>query len=265
MGPGRSGSAQYADSRNLSHRGGLHARYAGRNWFGWVAGHAGLVPSGDVLDVGCGAGWFWSSQGPELPAGLRLALIDSSPGMVAEATRRLSDHHAFASVAGHVADAVALPFADGSFDAAMAMHVLYHVSSPARAIEEMARVLRPGGVAVVTTNADDNLAELFALGAQAFGGSAADPAAALFGIDAAHGLLKLHFSSVTVETFEDSYAIRDSEDILAYLASFPPGIDASAEQIDMARGMIEGALARHGGVLATRRRSALIRACGTRG
>ncbi len=51
-----------------------------------------------------------------------------------------------------VADICALPFADGSFDAVYSAHVLYHipdVASQAAAFAQIARVLRPGGVAVL--------------------------------------------------------------------------------------------------------------------
>jgi SAM-dependent methyltransferase len=51
-----------------------------------------------------------------------------------------------------VADVCALPFADGSFDAVYCAHMIYHIEDPAgqaKAIDEMLRVVRPGGVAVV--------------------------------------------------------------------------------------------------------------------
>lgn len=55
--------------------------------------------------------------------------------------------HAFRS-----ADACALPFADGSFDALYSAHMIYHIDDPAAqevALAEMLRVVRPGGVVVV--------------------------------------------------------------------------------------------------------------------
>jgi ubiquinone/menaquinone biosynthesis C-methylase UbiE len=52
------------------------------------------------------------------------------------------------------ADAVSLPFADGSFDTVYSAHMLYHIvnrASQAAAIQEMLRVLRPGGRLVLVT------------------------------------------------------------------------------------------------------------------
>ena len=47
-------------------------------------------------------------------------------------------------------DATAMPFPDGSFDAVIAAEVLEHVPADQAAIDELARVLRPGGLAAVT-------------------------------------------------------------------------------------------------------------------
>lgn len=55
------------------------------------------------------------------------------------------------------ADVTALPFADASFDAVLATHMLYHVEPPLRAISELRRVLRSGGVLVAVTNGPDHL------------------------------------------------------------------------------------------------------------
>lgn len=49
------------------------------------------------------------------------------------------------------ADLTALPFADARFDTVICSHVLEHVPNDRAAIEELGRVLRPGGVALVQT------------------------------------------------------------------------------------------------------------------
>ncbi len=64
---------------------------------------------------------------------------DVSPGMLAEARRR---HPGLTFVE---ADAVALPFEDGAFDACVGGFVLNHLPAPEAAVAELARVLAPGG------------------------------------------------------------------------------------------------------------------------
>lgn len=102
---------------------------------------AGLAAGERILDVGCGTGslTFTLAQHAELA---EIAAIDFSPIFVAEAARRNSDPR----IAIRQADACALPFDNGRFDRAMALLVLHFVPESGKAIAEMARVVRPGGV-----------------------------------------------------------------------------------------------------------------------
>jgi ubiquinone/menaquinone biosynthesis C-methylase UbiE len=61
---------------------------------------------------------------------------------------------------GLVADAAWIPLADGSMDAVIANHMLYHVSDRRRALAEIHRLLRPGGRLYATTNGLGHMAEL---------------------------------------------------------------------------------------------------------
>ena len=72
------------------------------------------------------------------PSGARLTLVDSSPAMCAQ-LREIPGAQV------EQCDAAALPFADASFDAVIANHMLYHVDDPAAVVHEFDRVLRPGG------------------------------------------------------------------------------------------------------------------------
>jgi SAM-dependent methyltransferase len=56
-----------------------------------------------------------------------------------------------------------LPFDDGAFDVVLAAWMLYHVPDLDRALEEVVRVLEPGGRLVAVTNAVDHLQELWDL------------------------------------------------------------------------------------------------------
>jgi len=99
------------------------------------------VSSGDrVIDVGCGPGNYTRELAAATIDGLVVG-VDASAAMVAAAAKRSSR----TNVAYLRADACALPFADGSFDAACSVGVIHMIERPMLALDEIARVLAPGG------------------------------------------------------------------------------------------------------------------------
>jgi ubiquinone/menaquinone biosynthesis C-methylase UbiE len=97
---------------------------------------AGVGAGTRVLDLGCGTGVVC---GLAAERGALATGVDVAPGMLAEARRR---HPELSFVE---ADAVALPFEAGSFDACVGGFVLNHLPAPEAAVDELARVLAPGG------------------------------------------------------------------------------------------------------------------------
>ena len=97
---------------------------------------------GRVLDWGAG----WGLISHELMArGLDVSATDYDP---ARPGRIQSDHFPDVSIE-LLADPVALPFEDDSFDAVLSLGVLEHVGKPAESLDELHRVLRPGGTLYV--------------------------------------------------------------------------------------------------------------------
>lgn len=103
-------------------------------------------PGKVLLDVGCGRGDdVRVLAGRVAPTG-RVIGIDRSATLIHEA-------RGAGPVPGadfEVADAQLLPFDDRRFDAARVERTLQHVESPRRVLEEMARVVRPGGIIVAS-------------------------------------------------------------------------------------------------------------------
>jgi ubiquinone/menaquinone biosynthesis C-methylase UbiE len=102
---------------------------------------AGLSDGERVLDVGCGNGSLTFAL-PTAAEVDEIVAIDYSPIFVEEAQRRNSDRR----IKIQQADACALPFHDGSFDRALSLLVLHFVPEADKAVAEMRRVVRPGGV-----------------------------------------------------------------------------------------------------------------------
>jgi SAM-dependent methyltransferase len=107
--------------------------------------HAGDV----VLDVACGPGNTTRTLVRRTGAEGLAVGVDSSATMLAQAVRETAP----GSQVGYVrADAVDLPFDDGTFDAVSCYGALYLMDDPFGSLREMIRVLKPGGrIAVLTT------------------------------------------------------------------------------------------------------------------
>jgi ubiquinone/menaquinone biosynthesis C-methylase UbiE/DNA-binding transcriptional ArsR family regulator len=92
-----------------------------------------------IGDLGCGTGRASEAIAPFVA---RVIAVDASAAMLQAAKKRLQP---FDNVDLRRGDLEALPIDDGLLDAATLMLVLHHVTEPARALAEVARVLKPGG------------------------------------------------------------------------------------------------------------------------
>ena len=109
-----------------------------------AAGIAELGVGADetVLDVGCGTGNLTLALLCRFSRAGRVAAIDLSPGMIAEARRKIRDPR----VEWHVADVASLPIPDATCDRAICLCVWPHIADRETAAVELGRVLKPGGV-----------------------------------------------------------------------------------------------------------------------
>ena len=109
------------------------------------------TPGPRILNAGAGAG----SLTLRLAAlGLRTTSIDASPELCAHTRRLLAERHPDGRHLVRVGDVARLGLSDASFDAVIAAEVLEHVDDDAAALAELFRVLRPGGVLIVTVPLD---------------------------------------------------------------------------------------------------------------
>jgi SAM-dependent methyltransferase len=248
---------QYRDPSNLMARANLHIRYGTADvpWFDWLAALLDWPADADVLEVGCGPGWFWAEAADRLPPGLRLTLTDLSPGMVAEARQRVAGLNRYAAVTARPVDAQALPFADDSFDVVVANHMLYHVPEPVLAVVELARVLRPGGVALTATNGVGHHRQLWEIAAEVFGGEPQSQAIDAFGDVSGAPMLGEHFARVEWRDYPDELHCTDRDDVVAYYLSHPPGEGAPPEKQAELVAALDRAFAAGGGVFRVAKRA----------
>jgi SAM-dependent methyltransferase len=212
-------AAEYADDVRLRRRA---AAYTGVGTVvdargATVAAVAAVRPS-RVLEVGCGWGELALKLGTELDADV--VAIDLSPHMVKLARAE--------GVVADVADVQDLPYADGAFDVAVAAWMLYHVPDRDRAVSELARVLRPGGRLVATTNSVLHLHELREL-------VGSGPSTIEFSRESGGSLLARHFATVEREDIDGVLEFADRAEVEGYVRasiSMSPFVANLPETID---------------------------------
>ncbi len=100
--------------------------------------------SGDILDIGCGRGFLLQRVGRQSEPDSRLSGLDISPKLC-ELARK--NNPGAVIVCG---DAENLPFGDNSFDVIFMTEALEHMLDYDKALSEVHRTLRPGGMFIVT-------------------------------------------------------------------------------------------------------------------
>jgi SAM-dependent methyltransferase len=196
-----------------------------RDWCASRLDAAGTWPSGGrVLDAGCGPGTYVAGVLDRLGAGGTVVGLD----LAEERVRAARDDGGAHGIAG---DVVSLPFADASFDAALALHMLYHVPDIPAAVRELRRVVRPGGFLMVTTNAGDDEDEVTDLYLRAGGRERDAFGDWRFCIENAEPFLLAAFDEVVLHLEESQFVVREVEPVrntfesMRYLLE--PGLDAS--------------------------------------
>lgn len=176
-----------------------------------------------VVDIGCGRGTSTITLARRLSPALLLA-ADASAGLLAEARDRFAEARVRVPAAWVGCDFHDLPLLDATADAAVAAFCLYHSPEPARVIGEIARILRPGGIAVLASKSVSSYAELDRL-VEAAG---LDPYAAsrpsLYETAPGHLLPGLASRSLSVEVVDSelhTFTFTDLAHVGAYLATSP--------------------------------------------
>ncbi|MBM85296.1 MAG: SAM-dependent methyltransferase [Rhodospirillaceae bacterium] len=127
---------KYEDGGAYERGMGAWSQLVGKAFLNWLAPETGLR----WIDIGCGTGAFTELLAQECAPG-GIVGIDPAEAQLEFARERPGA----SSVRFHQGDAMALPFEDDSFDAAVMALVLFFVPDPSKGVAEMVRVVRPGG------------------------------------------------------------------------------------------------------------------------
>jgi ubiquinone/menaquinone biosynthesis C-methylase UbiE len=105
---------------------------------------ANVKPGKVAADIGCGTGFMTEVL---VERGLKVIAVDGSPAMLSQMRKKFSRQD---SIDYRLGEANSLPIPDETVDYAFANMYLLHVEEPAQPILEMARIVKPGGILVIT-------------------------------------------------------------------------------------------------------------------
>jgi SAM-dependent methyltransferase len=116
-------------------------------WF--VARRAvAMAPRGEAVDLGCGPGYLVVQLAQRAP-GLHVTGVDLADEMLAQGEAYARHAGVGDRVSWRKGDAQQVPFADGSLDLVVSTLSLHHWRDPVAVLDEVARVLRPGGAFLI--------------------------------------------------------------------------------------------------------------------
>jgi SAM-dependent methyltransferase len=195
---------------------------------------------GRVLDVGCGNGRYTARLREAFP-GAEVIGVDLAPGIL----ETVPDPTV-------VADVADLPFADGSADVVLAMHMLYHVPDIPAALDELERVLAPGGVLFVSTLAADDKREyapIWREAARTALGTEVRKALSVvidrFSLERAETMLSERFGSVVLHDLPGVITVPEPGPLMAAFRSERDFTALASADFDRLMGAIERRLEEH--------------------
>ncbi len=207
---------QYKTQDNLQARINLHIRFGTNpySWPRWVFDQLDILSGQRILELGCGPADLWNENRDRIPPATEILLADLSIGMVKRAHQKLAEHPGITTIC---ADVQNIPVPGCSYDIVTANHMLYHVPDIERGLQEIRRVLKPGGKLLAATNGNQHMRELGDL-IRAYSPNYQDPSSR-FSLENAPDHLHPLFAQIEVRRFKENLLVTELEPLLAYIRS----------------------------------------------
>jgi len=150
---------QYKNSDNLSTRISIHDKYSvnPQGLPNWLFSIYDFKNAKRLLELGCGTGDLWKNRNEIIDNLEQLILTDFSDGMTREIAKNFGN---YSNISTEVVNIEKIPYADNSFDIVIANFMLYHVENLKLAMQEIRRVLKPGGLFYSATVGENHLIEI---------------------------------------------------------------------------------------------------------
>jgi ubiquinone/menaquinone biosynthesis C-methylase UbiE len=117
-----------------------------------IVERSGITPGMTVMELGCGSGAYTTFMARAVGEQEKLYAVDIQPAMLRQLERKLArtENQDIKNVELKEASAYELPFTDDFFDLVYMVTVLMEIPDKGRALREVRRVLKPGGILAVT-------------------------------------------------------------------------------------------------------------------
>lgn len=207
---------QYAKQDNLDIRVKLHKKYS-KNKLGfnnWIFSNYQITDEINVLELGCGTGELWKSNLDSIDKMKQLVITDFSSDMV-ETTRAVIGNRD--NVNYEIMDIQNVSFEKETFDIVIANMLLHHVNDIPKALSEVNRVLKNGGIFYCATFGEngvvDYLASLFK------DEVVQDLENKTFTLQNGKTYLNRHFDTVEKLIYDDKLQVTSIDDLVQYIQS----------------------------------------------
>ena len=208
---------QYKNHDNLDIRVELHKKYS-KNKMGfnnWIFSNYQITDDINVLELGCGTGELWKSNLDSIDKMKQLVITDFSKDMV-ETTRAVIGNRN--NVNYTIMDIQKISFENETFDIVIANMLLHHVNDIPKALSEVNRVLKTGGIFYCATFGEngvvDYLASLFRDEVDQ------DLENKTFTLQNGKSYLSRYFNSVDTLLYDDELQVTSMDDLAKYIQSF---------------------------------------------
>ena len=207
---------QYKSHDNLDIRVELHKKYS-KNKLGfnnWIFSNYQITDEVKVLELGCGTGELWKSNSDSIDKMKQLVVTDFSQDMVKTTKSVIGNRD---NVNYEIMDIQKISFENETFDIVIANMLLHHVNDIPKALSEVNRVLKNGGIFYCATFGEngvvDYLASLFK------DEVVQDLENKTFTLQNGETYLNRHFDTVEKLIYDDELQVTSIDDLVQYIQS----------------------------------------------
>ena len=207
---------QYAKQDNLDIRVKLHKKYS-KNKLGfnnWIFSNYQITDEINVLELGCGTGELWKSNLDSINKMKQLIITDFSSDMV-ETTRAVIGNRD--NVNYEIMDIQNISFKNETFDIVIANMLLHHVNDIDKAISEVNRVLKKGGIFYCATFGENGVVDYLAsLFKDVVNQNLENKT---FTLQNGKTFLNRYFDTVEILIYDDELQVTSIDDLVQYIQS----------------------------------------------